>query len=494
MKYKVLAADDEYWSRENLRSLISWEDYSIEFLDPACDGEEVLERIEEEKPDIILTDINMPFLSGLELLQKLQTEHPEIITIAVSGYDDFDKVKGVFVSGGLDYILKPVGKEELVKILTKALGILEEREMARKHKETNQIQEHKISSFLEDSEYSALLSGKLYGQFTAQPHVSSTKEFSGVAALMVKFYNIAGIAEKFEYDNLQMSLSIKTRLRNLTGCNAEAIIFNNCNKMSEFLIFTSYRTNSLRILAENILEEFPLDEYGPVSVILHEQTGSLDDIGSMYRDMVAVLVTRSFTHSHCILACSQEEGSQSVGKTVSHRIEEEVYHFLNTGQKSETAKLIFRTCDFKHCDNGEWSFLDVKQYVRRITGILYRYVQEQHPELTAQAEEAGAEKPLSSSGREGPALPSDLSEHLRQERTKEESARDTDENELYEAARRCEGVRLKIVGDYLSSLKGAEAPLMKGGTGTLAVSPAKPKSISEAGNMALRYFKKGTQA
>ena len=113
---------------------------------------------------------------------------------------------------------------------------------------------------------------------------------------------------------------------------------------------------------------------------------------------------------------------------------------------------------------------------------------------TAQAEEAGAEKPLPSSEREGPALPSDLSEHLRQERTKEESTRDTDENELYEAARRCEGVRLKIVGDYLSSLKGAEAPLMKGGTGTLAVSPAKPKSISEAGNMALRYFKKGTQA
>ena len=113
---------------------------------------------------------------------------------------------------------------------------------------------------------------------------------------------------------------------------------------------------------------------------------------------------------------------------------------------------------------------------------------------TAQAEEAGTGKSSPSSEREGPALPSDLSEHLRQERTKEESARDTDENELYEAARRCEGVRLKIVGDYLSSLKGAEAPLMKGGTGTLAVSPAKPKSISEAGNMALRYFKKGTQA
>ena len=391
MKYKVLAADDEYWSRENLRSLISWEDYSIEFLDPACDGEEVLERIEEEKPDIILTDINMPFMDGLELLKKLQTEYPQIITIAVSGYDDFEKVKGVFVSGGLDYLLKPVGKEELVRILTKALGILEERETLRRNTETNRQQEHKLSSFLEDSEYSARLSGKLYGQFQAQPHVSSTGEFSGMAALMVKFYNIAEIAEKFEHDSLQMSLDIKTKLRKLMDGDPDAIIFNNCNKMSEFLIFTSLRTKSLQIFAEKILKEFPLDDYGPVSVILHEQTGSLDDIGNIYRDMIAVLVTRPFTYTHCILSCPEGESTsacQTVGKNISHRIEEELYHFLNTSQKNETRKLIFQTCDFRNCDNGSWSCLDVKQYIRRITGILYRYVQEQQPELTAQAEEA----------------------------------------------------------------------------------------------------------
>ena len=65
------------------------------------------------------------------------------------------------MSGGLDYLLKPVGKEELVKVLTTALGVLEERENARKQDETSRIQEHKLSSFLEDSEYSALLSGKL---------------------------------------------------------------------------------------------------------------------------------------------------------------------------------------------------------------------------------------------------------------------------------------------------------------------------------------------
>ena len=396
MKYKVLAADDEFWSRENIRNLIPWEEYSLEFLEPACDGEEVMERIAEEKPDIILTDINMPFLSGLELLQRLQNEYPEIITIAISGYDDFDKVKGVFVSGGLDYLLKPVGKEEMVKVLTKALGLLEERENAKRQDETSRIQKHKLSSFLEDSEYSALLSGKLYGQSASQTHVSSTNTFSEVATLMVKFYNITEIAEQFEHDNLQMSWSIKSKLKELTGSKENVIIFNNSNKMSEFLIVETADAKELKTLAENILKEFPLKEYGPVSVVLHEQTSSLDDIGTVYRELISALVTRPFTRQHCILSCSEEKSGeeqrsseiQMMGKSVPAHMETELYHLLSTGQKAKTEKLIFKTCDFKHCDNGDWTYLDVKQYTGRITGILYRYVQEKCPELTAQAEEA----------------------------------------------------------------------------------------------------------
>ena len=367
MKYKVLAADDEFWSRENIRNLIPWEEYSLEFLEPACDGEEVIERIAEEKPDIILTDINMPFLSGLELLQRLQNEYPEIITIAISGYDDFDKVKGVFVSGGLDYLLKPVGKEEMVKVLTKALGLLEERENTKKQDETSKLQKHKLSS---------------------QTHVSSTNTFSEVATLMVKFYNITEIAEQFEYDNLQMSWNIKSRLRELTGLEENAIIFNNSNKMSEFLIVKTADAKEFRALAENILKEFPLEEYGPVSVVLHEQTSSLDDIGTVYRELISTLITRPFNREHSILSCPRNSETQMVGKSAPAHMETELYHLLTTGQKAEAEKLIFKTCNFRQCDDGNWTYLDVKQYAGRITGILYRYVQEKCPELTAQAEEA----------------------------------------------------------------------------------------------------------
>ena len=96
--YKVLFADDEYWTREKMARIIPWEKYSLEFLKPASDGEEVLERLSEEKPDILITDINMPYVNGVELLKKVHTEYPELITFVISGYDDFEYVRDSFLS------------------------------------------------------------------------------------------------------------------------------------------------------------------------------------------------------------------------------------------------------------------------------------------------------------------------------------------------------------------------------------------------------------
>ena len=394
---KCIAIDDEPLALTQLSDYISQVPF-LSLVKSCQDAFEAMKILSEEEVDLIFVDINMPVVNGLDFIERIRKKDPDVRTrfIIISGYDDFDKVKGVFVSGGLDYLLKPVGKEEMVKVLTKALNLLEERENTKKQDETSRIREHKLSSFLEDSEYSALLSGKLYGQADAQTYVSSTNTFSEVVTLMVKFYNIAEIAEKFEYDNLQMSWSIKSRLRELTGLEENVIIFNNSNKMSEFLLVKTADAKEFRTLAENILREFPLEEYGPISVVLHEQTSSLDDIGTIYRELISTLVTRPFNRHHCILSCQEEKREESqrsseiqmMGKSAPAHMETELYHLLATGQKSKTEKLIFKTCDFKDCDNGAWTYLDVKQYTGRLTGILYRYVQEKCPELTAQAEEA----------------------------------------------------------------------------------------------------------
>ncbi|MCD8014510.1 MAG: response regulator [Lachnospiraceae bacterium] len=429
--YKVLAADDEYWSRENIRSLLPWEEYSITFLEPACDGEEVLERIPAEQPDILMTDINMPFMNGLEMLERIHTEYPDLITVAISGYDDFEKVKGVFLSGGIDYLLKPVGKEELIQVLSKAFGILEERRIKARKDQDARDQEYLLSSYLEDSEYSALLSGKLYGGKETQPHVSSTRMFSEVSTVMVKFYDIVEITAANGHNSSQTSREIKAKLRALFGGSGNILAFNYYSKMTEFLLAGNADPAQLSRFADRVLKEFPETEYGPVSVVVHEQASSLDDIGTVYREMIAALMERPFGRTHCVLYCARRtdagvsaerlgfsgmsaesvnwanteydrndadnlnSGSgASAGKDIDSgrgagvRLEEELPHMLRSRMKNAAAHLIFEESGFGACGDGEWTYLDVKQYVSRLTNILYAFARSQKPELLSRIEES----------------------------------------------------------------------------------------------------------
>ena len=75
--YKVLIADDEFWIREKIKNMIEWSNYSLELLEPAKDGEDVLNKIEEYRPDILITDINMPFINGVELVRLIKEKYPD---------------------------------------------------------------------------------------------------------------------------------------------------------------------------------------------------------------------------------------------------------------------------------------------------------------------------------------------------------------------------------------------------------------------------------
>lgn len=413
--YRVLAADDEYWSRENLRSLFPWEERGYVFLEPARDGEEVLERMEEERPDILLTDINMPFLDGLELLKRLRENYPEVITVAVSGYDDFEKVKGVFISGGIDYLLKPVGKDDLERVIEKAAALLEKRKAEREREQHHLKQEDKIASFLEDGEYSALLTASLYGVGAEAAEYSVSLE--GNAAALVKFYDIAQIAEDFNQDILQMSLEIKQKLRDL--CRQDAVtLFHYNSKMSEFLVVGNAEEARLQRFAGKVLEQFPEETYGPVSVVLYQAENggkkkiSSSEIGTVYRELIASLVTRPFERRHSVVNCGASDltGERMLQNSGGERLEEELYHLLKTHQIQGAMRLIFERglrndgvraqTGKERCESSlyrtdpaqnkayGWTYLEVRQYVGRITNTIFSYVQKEMPQLRTMLEEA----------------------------------------------------------------------------------------------------------
>jgi DNA-binding NarL/FixJ family response regulator/AraC-like DNA-binding protein len=117
---KVLVADDEYWVRENLCTLLSGLGRPLDILIPADDGEQALARLEAERPDVLITDIDMPFLDGNQLIKAAKTISPEVQIVVLSGYSKFAYVREALIDGALDYLLKPVEAADLTRVLDQA--------------------------------------------------------------------------------------------------------------------------------------------------------------------------------------------------------------------------------------------------------------------------------------------------------------------------------------------------------------------------------------
>ena len=116
---KVMLVDDEEIIRHGIRGTVEWEKLDMEVVGEAEDGQQGLAMLEEIHPDIIVTDIRMPFIDGLKFIEIVKKIHPEIYIVIVSGYDEFQYAQKAVNLGAYAYILKPIDLDSLNKILTR---------------------------------------------------------------------------------------------------------------------------------------------------------------------------------------------------------------------------------------------------------------------------------------------------------------------------------------------------------------------------------------
>lgn len=122
---KVVIVDDEWMIREGLRTMIPWTELGMEVRGTAANGIAGLELVQQEKPDLLLTDIRMPGFSGLELMSKALQELPRLKSIILTGYGEFRYAQEAVKIGAFDFILKPTDEGELISILHRAKTQLE---------------------------------------------------------------------------------------------------------------------------------------------------------------------------------------------------------------------------------------------------------------------------------------------------------------------------------------------------------------------------------
>ena len=151
MKYTVLVVDDEQEQRLALTERVDWSGAGFEVVGEAENGVEALDVLEALEPDLIVTDIKMPMISGLELAARVREIRPATQVVILSGYDNFEYAQTAINYNIISYLLKPISPEEMSKELVKIHRRMDERlagVISTPNTDSEQIRELSVDKFL----------------------------------------------------------------------------------------------------------------------------------------------------------------------------------------------------------------------------------------------------------------------------------------------------------------------------------------------------------
>ena len=152
----LFLVEDERIARESIRDNVPWQEHDILFLGDAPDGEVALPQLLEKRPDILLTDIKMPFMDGLELARIVRKELPDTRIIILSGHNEFEYARKAITLGVNDYLLKPVSSRDILEAVDRSKAQILECRARRIERQSHSITQRELF-------FSNLYSGILMG-------------------------------------------------------------------------------------------------------------------------------------------------------------------------------------------------------------------------------------------------------------------------------------------------------------------------------------------
>ena len=184
--YKVFLAEDEIVVREGIRNNIPWEETPYSLAGEAPDGEMALSMIQDIKPDILITDIRMPFMDGLALSRIVKKTLPWIKIIILSGHDEFEYAREAISVGVEEYLLKPVSSQDMRKALDKIAKRIDDEKEKLLNIEKLKAQVRSSTDILRDRWLSDFMNGRI----PAVEAIEQAREF-GVDLLARSYFVLA---------------------------------------------------------------------------------------------------------------------------------------------------------------------------------------------------------------------------------------------------------------------------------------------------------------
>lgn len=248
---KIFLVEDEFVIRQGIKNNIDWKSHGYEFCGEASDGELAFPMIQKLKPDIVITDIRMPFMDGLVLSRLIKKEMPWIEIIILSGYEEFGYAKEGIKIGIAGYLLKPISSEDLLKEIDALAVKIEEKRKEREIRE----------KYIREMEENFLKERKDLFQYlvTGSKSVAELLEIADKVAMDLSslWYNIVLIKIQSMYHAYdEYSNSIIEIEEEIKAFNDEArvLVFDR-NLEGKALLFKADSKEELEILQNDYLEK-----------------------------------------------------------------------------------------------------------------------------------------------------------------------------------------------------------------------------------------------
>ena len=198
--YKVFLVEDEIVIREGIKNKIHWEDEGFLIVGDESDGELAYPMIIKEQPDILITDIKMPFMDGLELSKLLKKEMPQLKIIIISGYSDFGYAQKAIDIGVNEYLLKPITSDKLFTAVKNAATAIEKERKDKQILEQYQLLVYQKQGEKRTDFFNALVSGKMsLSQIIEQEKELGIDMVARVFCVML--FQFKGQEDMYEYSN-----------------------------------------------------------------------------------------------------------------------------------------------------------------------------------------------------------------------------------------------------------------------------------------------------
>lgn len=379
--YRIILVDDEEEVRKSIIKKIDWADAGFQVVGDAENGQEAMEIIEALEPDVVLTDVRMPYMDGLTLAEWVRQDHPSIKVIIFSGYDDFEYAKQAIRLNVIEYILKPVNVEELTAILKKIKHSLDE-EIAQK-RNVDLLRENYLKSLPIIREQ--FLNDMLHRPILEQVIDEKLKDY-GVDILGAKKWVVAVVAvEKSEIGKVQQSvlhqeqelipISVRQLIEEMVKGYCRAVLFT--SPMEQVLIAAIdagiTQTRLITVLGDVCKETKRVLEV-PITVGIGHSCSSLTDVGYSYRSAVNALGYKAIVGTGATIYINDVE-PMDPGRLVWDRRDEEA---LFTAVKFGPKEKIYQAVDgiLARMEQTKVHFNQYQIFMRSVVNSMMQMIQQ----------------------------------------------------------------------------------------------------------------------